>query len=79
MSKEVTNDNGLEPQPGFVRGFTVVSIYRVQVGGKIAGVVSLWFWAAVVPAQYDSPQEGFLALCPSHHALDDATDGVCCH
>lgn len=32
--KEVTNDNGLKPQPGFVRGFTVVSIYRVQGGKK---------------------------------------------
>lgn len=30
VSKEVTNDNGLKPQAGFVRGFTVVSIYCVQ-------------------------------------------------
>lgn len=48
-------------------------------GEKIAGVVTLWFWPSVGPAQYDSPWEGFLTLCPSHHALDDATDGVCCH
>lgn len=29
-------------------------------------------------AQYDSPWDGLLALGPSHHALDDATNGVGC-
>lgn len=83
MSKEVTIENGLKPQPGFT---VVSSIYCVQGGKKkqtqnkteIAGVVTLWFWPSVVPAQYDSPWDGLLALCPSHHAPDDATDGVCC-
>lgn len=82
VSKEVTNGNGLKPQPGFVHGFTVVSIYCVQGKTKnkkqTAGVVTLWFWPSVAPAQYGSPWDGLLALCPSHHALDDATDGVCC-
>lgn len=33
-SKEVANGNGLKPQPGFVHGFTVVSIYCVQGKNK---------------------------------------------
>lgn len=34
MSKEIANDNGLKPQPGFVHGFTVVSIYCVKEKAK---------------------------------------------
>lgn len=34
VSKEVANGNGLKPQPGFVHGFTVVSIYCVQGKNK---------------------------------------------
>lgn len=58
----------------FVHGFTVVNIYRVQgKKKKIAGVVTLWSGHL-----YDSPGEGFLPLCPSHHALDDATGRAGC-
>lgn len=60
VSKEVTHGNGLKPQPGFVHGFTVVSIYCVQGETKnkkhIAGVVTLWFRHSMTrPGTVSSP------------------------